>query len=437
MTVKALYKSKLLDCWPKAVELRDRHIKEALSAKEKGKLLMLSSTDAMHAPYAGFPNIVRFQLEAWGIHLGRFPEQARRCAEVAEAAGYGKDFCGYARLFLGSLIANINPYGGDVPRPDFAAGLAGCQTVGKWFNEAARISPMLNFVHEEPINIRRFNLKKHVIDFLMEGYFHTIEFIEKVSGEKLDEERFIEATYDQCTSYILWAQICLLNQTIPAPLNLRWMYTLFVPAHQDPCNKDTIELYRMLKDEVEDRVKNQIAALSTERFRLLHFAQPPTFFMELFKVTDAYGAVFVGSPSVFTMASAFSWKEDGALYIKQHPREAGVVLKNKENAVRLLAEWRLSCAFFQSYYFLNRIKDYLYMMKAWHADGAVMHIDRSCQGQSMGLIEIKNAFQREGLRTTHYEGTNVDPRDFDTNQVIDRLEAYLESLGLERVERRQ
>lgn len=433
MITKVLYKYKPLDCWQKTVELRDRHIKEALSAKERGKLLMLSSTDAMHALYAGFPDVVRFQLEAWGIHMGRFPEHARRAAEVAEAAGYGKDFCGYARLFLGSFIANINPYGGNVPSPDFAVGLAGCQTVGKWFNEVARINPMPNFVHEEPLNIRRGNLRKHVIDFLTGGFLKTIEFLEKVTGKKIDEEKFIEATCTQLSCYVLWAQICELNRNIPAPLNLRWMYSLFVPAHQDPCNKDSLEFYKMLKDEVEYRVKNQIAALATERFRLMHFAQPPTFFMDLFKVTDKYGAVVVGSPSIFTMASAFQWKEDGTLDIKQDPSKTGVVLKNKEEAARLLAEWRLNCAFFQSYYFPSRIKDYLYMMKVWQAEGAVMHIDRSCQGQSMGLIEIKNAFQREGIRTIHYEGTNVDPRDFDANQVIDRLETFLESLGLEKL----
>ncbi len=435
MTTMTLYKSRPLDCWPKAVELRDRHIREALTARERGKKLALISTDAMHALYAGFPDVVGFQLEAWAIHLGRFPVLARRCSEVAEQAGYGKDFCGYSRLYLGSQLANINPYGGDFPRPDFAVGIAACQTVGKWFDEAARYGKIPSFVQEEPTNIRREKLQPHLLDFLTEGFLKTIEFLEKVTGKEIDEEKFIEATYNQCTSYILWAQICELNKTIPAPLSLRWMYTLFVPAHQSPCYKDTVEFCKILKDEVEDRVKNDIAALPTERFRLLHFANPPAFFMELFKVTDKYGAVFVGSPTVFTMGSAYIWKEDGTLGIKQHPKEKGIVLKNKEDCCRLLAEWRLNCTFFQSYYFPHRLQDYIYMMKAWHANGGVMHMDRSCQGQSMGLMEIKNALQREGFRTIHYEGSNVEPVDFDANQIIDRLESYMESLGLEKLDK--
>ena len=70
------------------------------------------------------------------------------------------------------------------------------------------------------------------------------------------------------------------------------------------------------------------------------------------------------------------------------------------------------------------------MARDWHADGVVLHLDRGCKGGAAGNVKNRFELQQAGIPTVCYEGSNADPRDLAENQVIDRIEAFLESLGL-------
>ncbi len=39
-----------------------------------------------------------------------------------------------------------------------------------------------------------------------------------------------------------------------------------------------------------------------------------------------------------------------------------------------------------------------------------------------------------GIPNTIYEGSHADPRDFDEVQVLDRLDAFLEGMGLTKMD---
>jgi benzoyl-CoA reductase subunit B len=51
-----------------------------------------------------------------------------------------------------------------------------------------------------------------------------------VTGRKCDDELLIRAVKNEMRATSLWAEICLLNQNKPAPLDEKTMYSLYVLA---------------------------------------------------------------------------------------------------------------------------------------------------------------------------------------------------------------
>ncbi|MDP2728581.1 MAG: 2-hydroxyacyl-CoA dehydratase, partial [Dehalococcoidia bacterium] len=187
-----------------------------------------------------------------------------------------------------------------------------------------------------------------------------------------------------------------------------------------------------LKEEVRERVDQQIAAVPNERCRLFHDAQPPWYFLQLFRQPEAFGAVFIGSPHIYTMGGAFEVPEPGVVRVKKDPKSQGITFRNRDEALRFMAEWDLTHALYECWLIRNKIELTLAMVRDWKVDGLVFHHDRACQGLALGQMEVRLALQEQGVLTTGYEASFGDKRDFSENQVLDRLETFLESLGLRR-----
>jgi benzoyl-CoA reductase/2-hydroxyglutaryl-CoA dehydratase subunit BcrC/BadD/HgdB len=50
-----------------------------------------------------------------------------------------------------------------------------------------------------------------------------------------------------------------------------------------------------------------------------------------------------------------------------------------------------------------------------------------------GVLEAEAMLKKEGIPVVTYEASNGDPRDFTPEQVEERLEAFLERIGLDRL----
>ncbi|NIN70214.1 MAG: benzoyl-CoA reductase, bzd-type, subunit O, partial [Anaerolineae bacterium] len=58
-------------------------------------------------------------------------------------------------------------------------------------------------------------LNENKLDYVVGQMHDGIEWMEKTTGRKYDDERLIEAVYDTCRSTSTWAEICALNKAIP------------------------------------------------------------------------------------------------------------------------------------------------------------------------------------------------------------------------------
>lgn len=65
----------------------------------------------------------------------------------------------------------------------------------------------------------------HSLDYLTEQFQELIEKVERFPGRKCDDERPIEAVVNMWNTRVLWAEIMELNQAIPAPLEIKSMFS--------------------------------------------------------------------------------------------------------------------------------------------------------------------------------------------------------------------
>ena len=71
--------------------------------------------------------------------------------------------------------------------------------------------------------------------------------------------------------------------------------------------------------------------------------------------------------------------------------------------------------------------------KEWKADGVMLHLNRGCEGTSMGIMENRLGLAETGIPVMSYEGNMGDDREFDEVRSMARVDAFMEQLGLRKL----
>ena len=428
------YKTKPLDCWPMMKELRRAHFKHTWEAKEKGDLVVMGIFEWFLALCAGFGDYANPSYGPYYTVMLRDKEKALKCFEVAEAKGFRRDICASMRCHLGQLYMGLTQKGprGEMVRPDFILQPASCYSMsktGQIVSEELQI-PYLNleFPGKDSPNTRTYLLAE------ME---EAIEWMEKETGRTFSDEKFIEAVENEWECMVLWARISEQTKAIPSPLDYRMLWSLRIPSITSRYKKQTVEFYQILFDEVKERVANEISATEYETARLFHQFLPPFYALDIFKEPLKYGASFIGGDGAYTSMAAWVIHEDGTWVAAKTPRERGIDLNTREKAMEALVDLYLAHLPASRCTTSINQKEVVKMVQDWHVDGVVLMIDRGCKtlsaGQEEQIVELKMA----GIPRMVYEGSHADHRDFDEASTLDRLDMFLESLGLTRFEKSQ
>lgn len=439
MSAVQRWKSKGLDCWGKAKEIRANYWKRYAEAKEKGQIRWTGGSWNLDPIAKGFGDeVVWLTSESYGAEIGYNPEFSRRCQEEVEKRGFARDLCAYLRNYWGSMFLNEYAAGGEFPKPDFCFQTHICCSHAKWYQVVSEhegvplvaidcaVGPPFDF-------IERGEELEHRVRYVAEQSLDAIEQIEKITGRKFDDEKFIEAVYQEQRATSLWAEICVLNQAVPAPLDEKTIYALYSLLVLHKASKEVADFYEYdLKPEVEDRVRNKIAAVATERFRVIHDGQPPWSFLKLFRYLEQYGVVCVGSFYTFTLMGSWDFK-DGRLTPPKPVDKS--TLKTREDAAMAMARWRVTTNQMLNPFHVAwpKIEIMLSIVRDWKAQGAIVHYNRGCEGLSMHVAECRLALSKAGIPTCVYEGNMADDREFDEVAAMNRIDAFMESLGLQKL----
>jgi benzoyl-CoA reductase subunit B len=433
MMSNARYPTEQLKCWKKAKELRERYYQNYARAKDKGGLRWSGSAATMDAIPAGLGRDV-FSLtgEPYGAAVSLDKKLNKQCQDAAESAGYARDLCAYMRSYWGSLMLNKYAFGGEFPRPDFNFQIQICCSHAKWYQVAGKIEKTPTYFIDLSVGPHKDLTEDRVMYVANQG-LEGIEWLEKTTGRKYDDELFIEAVKNEMRATSTWAKICELNQIRPAPLDEKSMYSLYVLAALSKSSKWCADFYDEVYDEMRDRVARGIAAVPNERCRLMSDTQPPWAFLKIFRYLEEFGAVSIGSLYTFGLMGVWETTPEGRWVPRRLPWELGVEMNTREQVMKVYADWILDKPEFQQFYEpMVKTDMMMKIIKQWGVDGVMIHLNRGCEGLSLGIMENKLDLSKAGIPVMTYEGNMGDEREFDEVRTQTRVDAFMEQLGLKR-----
>jgi benzoyl-CoA reductase/2-hydroxyglutaryl-CoA dehydratase subunit BcrC/BadD/HgdB len=325
--------------------------------------------------------------------------------EVAEEMGYSRDICSYARTDIGSAVTGKSPIMG-LPRPDFLVCCNNiCGTVTKWYEVLARLFdvPLVfidtPFIHDE--------LTPSSLEYVTHQIKRAIEQIESILGKKFDMDRFAEVADLSRQASNLWGETLGMCKHIPSPMSAFDGFILMAPIVTLRGQQDVVDFYKTLKSELEERVRNNVAAIPDEQYRLLWDNLPVWFKMrDLSEKFLELKACLVASTYLNAWAAA---ELDTTEPISGIARTYATAFVNQsiEHRAGLMRD----------------------IVEQYSVDGVIFHSNRSCRPYSLGQQDIKEMLTEwTGVPGLLIEADMNDERTYAEGPLFTRLEAFIETL---------
>jgi benzoyl-CoA reductase/2-hydroxyglutaryl-CoA dehydratase subunit BcrC/BadD/HgdB len=421
------------EVWMRMKELRRERYKLSFEAQTKGGLCVTGFAWGYLPLLAGFGN---FGNPSPGTDFTRIAREGAgseglvKFVNLAEGSGL-TPVCGAIAAHLGQVYAGTS-FGGSSGKqmmPDFVFQPQGCHAQYKGGQICADLLGLPMLVIEAPPK-NTANTRNYLLSQLS----YVIEWIEKRTKLKFDDERFIEATKYDIRSRVLWAKICELMKAIPAPMSYRQAMSLRLPLVTYAYSRGTAEYMESLYHEIQQRVKDKISGAPFEKKRLAHEGLHPLYRPDLLRWPEEYGAAF--NQGEFMMAfGTFRHTADGHRMPGQTLEERGIELKNREDALQALVEQRYppeeDGVDFDAPEW--RLLHFLRMVEDWHIDGIMMHLARRCAALCQGIYTRIQDIRAAGIPLATYEASEGDPKEWNEARVREDFSRFFESLGLTKI----
>ncbi len=386
-------------------EIMTSYYIDAKTAEQSGKKVAWITSGGPVEPLIAM-DVIPVYPENHGAMIGAAKMGADLCRK-AEEMGYSSDLCSYARSDIGCAPVNGGPIGG-LPRPDMLVCCNNiCGTVLKWYQIQARYFMIPLFTLDPPFTHVDFaaEAKKYVKTQILE----YIEFLEKGCNRKFDYDRMKEVGKLSLEGQRLWQAVLDTAVNRPSPLSafdaffhLALIVTLRGTAQ-------TVDYYRLLLAEMEERVSQRIGAIPNERYRLLWDNLPVWYRMKWLSEKFAAGGACL-------VADTYTTAWCGSM---QYIREDDFLETMAEGYSRIYLNIGVD----------QMARQVIAMAEKYDVDGVVMHSNRSCKPYSFGQYDIQRIVrQKTGIPTLMLEADMVDERSFSEGQIETRIEAFLEVL---------
>lgn len=216
--------------------------------------------------------------ENHGAMLGS-TRQANDYIPLANSVGFSPDICSYLTADVGAYIKGETPItkgfeGIDgVPKPDVLIyNTNQCRDVQDWFNWYGR---KLNVpVYGVTTNRSVGDVNAVVVESISKQIKAMVEPLEQISGNKFDIDKLRETVRlsRECTE--LWNEVLETAANSPAPITFFDDTIMMGPAVVARGTQEAVDFYKVLLAELQERVKNNIAAVEGEKFRIYWEGMP-------------------------------------------------------------------------------------------------------------------------------------------------------------------
>ncbi|MFQ5924873.1 MAG: 2-hydroxyacyl-CoA dehydratase subunit D [Dehalococcoidia bacterium] len=349
--------------------------------------------------------------------------------ERCEAEGFPSHLCGYGRNSLGYTATMMElgeipagaPLGGmDKPLLLLGSG-AFCDARYKWFQALGKYMDVPVWVLEFPTpGVKESALEgvyEYTIKFIVKELREFVAFAERLLGKKLDWDKLSEVVDNVEQVIQVWHEANELRKAVPGPMHSRDFWTCMVPCYYMAGEKESLEVYRKLYDEVKQRVDSGIGAIADEKYRMLFADLPPWHSLKFFDPLAEMGWNFViesilyHPPLPLDLSGVSDPLERIARYTYQvlAGRYHGALKAGEETSA-------------QVYPYLEWARDY-------KCDGALLHPLLSCRTASFYLMHARERLM-ESLKVPSLvvEGDIVDLKVFDQAQALNQAEAFNETM---------
>ena len=436
-----VWETRPLECWAKAKELR-RSYDAAIGRKDK--VLGQGTTSFSVDWQVAFPAIQVAEDNPFGAMMAQKNEAfARECRLACEVRGWGREQCGYHNNTWGAQFLGHMDNGKPFPPREFTVPFpCVCDSHVKRGQQVRDYQPVARWNNDFTMYLgdRDLERERAMLDHKNYCTLKELNGIESVFGQRCDDEilfqlvrtsRLIKA-YKQDVSYYMTFK--------PSPLSAKDLYSFFQLgnlAKLDP--QAAVNFWKDLRDEIEWRAKNQIAAVGNERYRWIEAHPPSWHFLKYYRYMEQYGAICLGSQYMHNSQSQLERKPDGSIADRSYEvYPTDLELKTREDVVRFItgpdarAPHHFKIDEYTRPYALNEFAD------IFQADGALFGLWRSGVGCAITRKEQAMRLRNAGCSVMFYEGSQPgDRNDLDEKLFLDQLDCWMESQGLRKLEEQE
>ncbi len=331
---------------------------------------------------------------------------------VTNAIGYSPDICSYLTSDVGSFIKKETPlsraYEGieGVPEPDVLVyNTNQCRDVQDWFSWYSRELkvPILGISTYRNIG----EITDYHLESIVKQLKDMIPRLEKISGNKFDIDKFrhvLSLSYD-CTQ--LWKKVLETNIAIPAPMSFFDGTIHMGPAVVLRGSPQAVEYYKILLEELEERVANKDGAVEGEKFRLYWEGMP------IWGKLRDLAEFFIGlRTAVIASTYCNSW-----IFEAFDPQDPFMSLARAYTEIFIVRDEN-----FKEKY----IED---MVKKFKIDGILFHDAKTCPNNSNSRYGMPERLEKRlNIPALTINGDLNDLRCYSEEQAKTNIEAFVEQL---------
>ena len=433
---KQIWETRPLEVWAKAKELR---AKWQTSIDSTGKVLAQGNVGRVDWGSC-FPGLTVIEDNPAGAMIAAKSDSfARKCRLASEVRGWGRELCGYVNTCWGSMYLNCQLDGTPFPLRDMVIPFSDpCDQHLKRGQQAMDLSPIPRWQNDSTIYVgpRDAEREKAMSEHRVQCTLRVINDIERITGQKFDDEKFIEAIENHKILLGYAFDISKLMTNIPSPLGQKELYSFYTMGTLTKVNpQETLDLWKSFRDELQWRVDNKIAAVGNERYRWMEAHPSPWHFLKYYRYLEKYGAVCIGSQYSHMLAGPMSVDENNEIIPRNVPTYNGTPeIKTREDALRAIYVNPLFPHNMKvdEYNCPEAITDFA---KGFKADGAIMPLWRGGVGCTLTRKEQGLRLSEIGVRVLHYEGSQAGDRtDMDERRIFNQIDIWMESQGLKKLE---
>ena len=382
-------------------------LKEAVDTRNK-KIAWCTSVGPAELLYSmGFE--VYFP-ENHGAMLGA-SKTADKYIPTAVAHGYSPEICSYLTSDIGAFLQNETPLQKSgfksVPKPDILVyNTNQCHEVGDWFMYYAKHFNVPVLGVNTPLWISE--LTPSIINSVANQFKDLVPELEKVSEQKFDLEKFRETvrlSHDGC---VLWRKVLETAMHKPSPINFFDSAIHMGPIVVMRGTQYAVDYYKILLAELQERIKNNIGAVPSEKLRIYWDGMP------LWYKLSSMAKLFA-SLDTCIVASTYcnSWIFDDL--DPKDPFQSSALAYCKLFIVRSDEE---------------KQKVLEKLMVDFSIDGIIYHDAKTCSRNSNNRFGLPNRLNsKNNIPYLEINGDLCDSRCYSEEQSIIAIETFIEQLS--------